>query len=72
MLKLIMLIAILPNSFYFSMILLECKQNKGVVTMTEGMQEVLDIIQMVFDTIRKFILLILGRGDEIEGENPEV
>ena len=40
--------------------------------MTEGMQEVLDIIQMVFDTIRKFILLILGRGDEIEGENPEV
>ena len=40
--------------------------------MTEGMQEVLDIIQMVFDTIRKFILLILGRGDEIESENPEV
>lgn len=34
--------------------------------MNEGMQEVLDIIQMVFDTIKKYILLILGRGDEIE------
>ena len=34
----------------------------------ENMQEVLDIIQMVFDTIRKYVLLILGRGDEIEEE----
>ena len=40
--------------------------------MTEGMQEVLDIIQMVFDTIKKYILLILGRADEIEGEAPEL
>ncbi len=40
--------------------------------MTEGMQEVLDIITMVFDTIKKYLLLILGRGDEIEGEVPEL
>ena len=40
--------------------------------MTEGMQEVLDIITMVFDTIKKYLLLILGRGDEIEGEAPEL
>lgn len=32
----------------------------------ENMQEVLDLIQMIFDTIRKYILLILGRADEIE------
>lgn len=32
----------------------------------KNMQEVLDLIQMIFDTIRKYILLILGRGDEIE------
>ena len=29
----------------------------------ENMQEVLDLIQMIFDTIRKYIL---GRADEIE------
>lgn len=40
--------------------------------MTEGMQEVLDIITMVFDTIKKYLLLILGRGDEIEGEASEL
>ena len=34
--------------------------------MTEGMQEVLDLIQMIFDTIKKYLLLVLGRGDEIE------
>lgn len=39
--------------------------------MDEGMQKVLDIIQMVFDTIRKYLLLILGRGDEIEDETTE-
>jgi len=37
--------------------------------MTEGIQEVLDIIQLVFDTIRKYLLIILGRADEIEGDN---
>lgn len=36
----------------------------------ENMQQVLDLIQMIFDTIRKYILLVLGRGDEIEGEVP--
>ncbi len=36
----------------------------------ENMQKVLDIINMVFDTIRKYILLVLGREDEIEGEVP--
>lgn len=40
--------------------------------MEKGMQEVLDIIQMVFDTIKKFLLIILGRKDEIEGEVPEL
>ena len=40
--------------------------------MNEGMQEVLDIIQMVFDTIKKYILLILGRKDDIEGEIPQL
>ena len=40
--------------------------------MEKGMQEVLDIIQMVFDTIKKYLLLLLGRGDEIEGEKPEL
>lgn len=34
----------------------------------ENMQEVLDLIQMIFDTIRKYILIVLGRGDEIEEE----
>ena len=33
----------------------------------ENMQDVLDLIQMIFDTIRKYVLLILGRADEIEG-----
>ncbi len=32
----------------------------------DNMQEVLDLIQMIFDTIRKYILLVLGRADEIE------
>lgn len=32
----------------------------------ENMQEVLDLVQMIFDTIRKYILLVLGRSDEIE------
>ncbi len=32
----------------------------------ENMQEVLDLITMIFDTIRKYILLVLGRADEIE------
>ena len=32
----------------------------------ENMQEVLDLIQMIFDTIRKYVLLVLGRADEIE------
>lgn len=32
----------------------------------DKMQEVLDIITMVFDTIRKYILMVLGRADEIE------
>ena len=40
--------------------------------MEKGMQEDLDIIQMVFDTIKKFLLIILGRKDEIEGEVPEL
>lgn len=36
--------------------------------MTEGIQKALDIVQMVFDTIRKYINLILGRKDEIEDD----
>lgn len=36
----------------------------------ENMQEVLDLIQMIFDTIRKYILLVLGRADEIETTEP--
>lgn len=38
----------------------------------ENMQEVLDLIQMIFDTIKKYILLVLGREDEIEGEVPSL
>ena len=34
----------------------------------ENMQQVLDLITMIFDTIRKYILLVLGRENEIEGE----
>lgn len=34
--------------------------------MDSGMQEVLDLITMIFDTIRKYLLIILGRKDEIE------
>lgn len=37
----------------------------------ENMQDVLDLITMIFDTIRKYILIILGRGDEIENEETE-
>ena len=33
-----------------------------------NMQDVLDLIQMIFDTIRKYILLVLGRGDEVKNE----
>ncbi len=40
--------------------------------MEKGMQEVLDIIQMVFDTIKKYLLMLLGRADEIEGGTTEV
>ena len=36
-----------------------------------NMQEVLDLIQMIFDTIRKYLLLVLGRGDEIEAKPEE-
>ncbi len=32
----------------------------------EDMNDVLELIQMIFDTIRKYFLLILGRGDEVE------
>ena len=32
--------------------------------MDQGMQKVLDIITMVFDTIKKYILMFLGRTDE--------
>ncbi len=32
----------------------------------KNMQDVIDLIQMIFDTIRKYLLLILGRADEIE------
>ncbi len=34
--------------------------------MDQGMQKVLDIITMVFDTIKKYILIFLGRADELE------
>ena len=34
--------------------------------MDQGMQKVLDIITMVFDTIKKSILIFLGRADELE------
>lgn len=37
----------------------------------ENMQQVLDLITMIFDTIKKYILLVLGREDEIEGEVPK-
>lgn len=37
----------------------------------ENMQEVLDLIQMIFDTIRMYILIVLGRGDEIERPNTD-
>lgn len=35
------------------------------------MEKALGIINMVFDTIKKYIFLILGREDEIEGEAPK-
>lgn len=34
--------------------------------MDQGMQKVLDIITMVFDTIKKYLLMFLGRSEEIE------
>lgn len=34
-----------------------------------NMQEVLDLLQMIFDTIRMCFLIILGRGDEVEKPN---
>lgn len=37
----------------------------------ENMQDVLDLITMIFDTIRKYVLLVLGRADEIEKEETE-
>ncbi len=30
------------------------------------MQDVLSLIQMIFDTIKKYLFLILGRADELE------
>lgn len=39
--------------------------------MENNMQKVLDIIQAVFDTIRKYLLILLGRGDEVEEEVEE-
>ena len=32
------------------------------------MQEVLNLIQMIFDTIKKYLFLILGKADELEEE----
>lgn len=37
----------------------------------DNMNKVLDLITMIFDTIRKYILLVLGREGEIEGEVPK-
>ncbi len=34
--------------------------------MEQGMQKVLDIITMVFDTIKKYILMFLGNAEETE------
>lgn len=34
--------------------------------MEQGMQKVLDIITMVFDVIKKYVLMFLGRSDEID------
>lgn len=36
----------------------------------ENMNQILDLITMIFDTIRKYVLLVLGREDEIEGKVP--
>lgn len=30
------------------------------------MQDVMALIQMIFDTIKKYLFLILGRADELE------
>lgn len=30
------------------------------------MQDVISLIQMIFDTIKKYLFLILGRADELE------
>lgn len=30
------------------------------------MQDILNLIQMIFDTIKKYVFLILGRADELE------
>ena len=32
--------------------------------MEQGMQKVLDIITMVFDTIKKYLLMFLGESEE--------
>ena len=36
-----------------------------------AMQEILDLVQMIFDTIKKYLFLILGRADELENETTE-
>lgn len=36
----------------------------------EKIQEVLDLLQMIFDTIKKYFFIVLGREDEIEGDVP--
>ena len=35
------------------------------------MEKALNIINMVFDAIKKYLFLVFGREDEIEGEVPK-
>lgn len=32
------------------------------------MQDIMALIQMIFDTIKKYLFLLLGRADELEDE----
>lgn len=36
-----------------------------------NIQEVIDLVQMIFDTIKKYLLLVLGRGDEVNTDKTE-
>ena len=47
----------------------KCYYNNVNIRLTKGvnvMEDVINLIAMIFDTIKRYLFLILGRADELE------